>query len=269
MLIERGAEAAFGDCCCVEEELDQTVCDDTPVAAAADEAVEMEGPGDFGNAAEWARKVARKLEKNGRLLVMVGMPDIKPAACPVCYASPEEGVSFVCVADRLQKEVPTYPPCRIDVVDPLPRADGRCCFFACTELSQRTIYAFSKHDRCALQYRNKPRAMTCSLAEMKGIDVHVQVIVIKVGQRRALSDLLPTSRARVESKPPDFLDFSPPVPGHLNPSNITMHEHRLFAPLEPVHARSSSFMNRGLAGAESLLRESAIHVFLKDSVRIR
>lgn len=48
---------------------DQTVwvCEE-----AAEEVVEMEGF-DFGKAAEWARKVAQKFEKNGRLLLMAAM----------------------------------------------------------------------------------------------------------------------------------------------------------------------------------------------------
>ena len=53
----------------VVEVEDQTVwvCEE-----AAEEVVEMEGF-DFGKAAEWARKVAQKLEKNGRLLLMAAM----------------------------------------------------------------------------------------------------------------------------------------------------------------------------------------------------
>lgn len=40
-------------------------------ATAAEEVVEMDAF-DFGKAAEWARKVAQKFEKNGRLLLMAG-----------------------------------------------------------------------------------------------------------------------------------------------------------------------------------------------------
>ena len=41
-------------------------------AAAAEEVVEMDGF-DLGKAAEWARKVAQKFEKKGRLLLMAGI----------------------------------------------------------------------------------------------------------------------------------------------------------------------------------------------------
>jgi hypothetical protein len=57
----------------VVEVEDQTVCECVePTAAAAEEVVEMDGF-DLGKAAEWARKVAQKLEKKGRLVLMDGM----------------------------------------------------------------------------------------------------------------------------------------------------------------------------------------------------
>ena len=52
---------------------DQTVCECVePTAAAAEDVVEMD-EFDLGKAAEWARKVAQKFEKNGRLVLMAGM----------------------------------------------------------------------------------------------------------------------------------------------------------------------------------------------------
>lgn len=65
--MERGAETVLTDCDCWFEELeDQTVW---AVAAAAVEEDVSEDE-DFGTTEEWARKAARKFERNGRLLVM-------------------------------------------------------------------------------------------------------------------------------------------------------------------------------------------------------
>lgn len=73
-VMARGAEAEVGEAWegFVVEVEDQTVCECVePTATAAEGVVEMEAF-DFGKAAEWARKVAQKLEKNGRLLLMAG-----------------------------------------------------------------------------------------------------------------------------------------------------------------------------------------------------